>query len=170
MKVETSTLPTGTLIHSARADADFADCYQFDDLWPTQNALQTYLTLVARTPTWMNALMNIRNHVVRCVGLKHLHNNVAPPKPVPADAYQVGHQVGIFRLEHIQDDEVVLFDDDKHLKVQVSLAKHTVGKQSKVSFSTVVHIHNGLGHLYMGVVGPVHKIIVPRMLAQVAHA
>lgn len=32
-----------------------------------------------------------------------------------------------------------------------------------------VHIHNRLGRLYMSVVGPMHRLIVPRMLAQVAH-
>ncbi len=35
---------------------------------------------------------------------------------------------------------------------------------------TVVHIHNRPGRLYMAIVGPVHSLIVPRMLAQVAYA
>ena len=42
-----------------------------------------------------------------------------------------------------------------------------VGGKAVVSLSSVVHIHNTLGHIYMSVVGPVHKRIVPLMLAQV---
>lgn len=32
-----------------------------------------------------------------------------------------------------------------------------------------VHIRDRLGRVYMGVVGPVHRLVVPRMLAQVTH-
>jgi hypothetical protein len=39
-----------------------------------------------------------------------------------------------------------------------------------VSLGTVVHTHNRLGRFYMSIVGPVHSLIVPRMLTQVAHA
>jgi hypothetical protein len=39
----------------------------------------------------------------------------------------------------------------------------------KPTLCAVVHIHNRLGHCYLAIVGPVHSIIVPRMLAQVIH-
>jgi hypothetical protein len=163
-------LPPGSKIEAAQPGSDFADCYRFDDLWPDLNAFETYLVLVARTPGWMNTLMMLRNQAVRLVGLKHL-GSLAPPRQIrPADTYQVGERLGIFSLLHIQHDEVIVFDDDKHLRVQVSLVKHEVAGKRTVSLSTVVHIHNGLGRFYMAIVGPVHQIIVPRMLAQVAHA
>ena len=162
-------IPSRSLIAQSLPDNDFADCYQFDDLWPDMDALQTYLHVVARTPGWMNALMAMRNQVVRLVGLKHLGNLSTMVNRKPASAYQVGDRVGIFRLQHLQSDEVILFDDDKHLRVQLSLLKHTVNSKPVVSLSTVVHNHNRLGRFYMAIVDPAHSFIVPRMLAQVVH-
>ncbi|MDP3651496.1 MAG: DUF2867 domain-containing protein [Rhodoferax sp.] len=169
MKPLLCDLPNGSRIAQTLLGSDFADCYRFDDLWPDKNALETYLMLVTRTPGWMNALMAMRNQAVRLVGLKHLGNLSTAVNRKPAHAYQVGDRVGIFSLKHLQDNEVILFDDDKHLLVQLSLVKHLVDGQPMVSLGTVVHIHNRLGRLYMAVVGPVHSAIVPRMLAQVAH-
>lgn len=169
MTPQRCALPTSSHIHQALAGADFADCYQFADPWPGHTALEAYLALAARTPGWMNALMALRNQAVRLVGLKHL-GGMAPTQPAkPADRYQIGERVGIFSLLHAQADEVVLFDDDKHLRVELSLFKHQVQGQAMVSLSTVVHIHNRLGKVYMAVVGPVHQRIVPLMLAQVVH-
>lgn len=169
MKVELSAMPTPSYIATTLPGADFADCYQFADPDPHASALETYLALVARTPFWMNALMALRNRVVALVGLKHLGSLPASDAAKPARAYRLGDRVGIFGLQHVEPHEVILVDDDKHLRVQLSLCKHIVSGQAVVSVSTVVHIHNRLGRVYMGVVGPVHSLIVPRMLAQVAH-
>lgn len=169
MKVQRSDLPSASHIASTVPGADFADCYQFADPDPQASALETYLTLVARTPGWMNALMALRNRVVAWAGLKHLGSMAASDVAKPARAYRLGDRVGIFGLQYADPQEVILVDDDKHLRVQVSLCKHVVSGQAVVSVSTVVHIHNRLGRVYMSVVGPVHSLIVPRMLAQVAH-
>ena len=170
MKPTLCAVPTDSLIAQALPDSDFADCYQFDDQWPELTAMQTYLTLMTRTPRWMNALMAMRNQVVRLFGLKHLGSLSTNFQTKPANAYQVGDRVGIFSLRHIQENEVIVWDNDKHLHVQLSVLKHSVHGKPMVSLSTVVHIHNRLGRCYMAIVGPVHGIIVPRMLAQVAHA
>lgn len=170
MKPMLCNMPAGSRIAQALPNNDFADCYQFDDLWPEKNAMETYLTLVARTPRWMNALMAMRNQAVRLVGLKHLGNLARAVNNKAASDYKVGDRVGIFSLKHLQGDEVILFDDDKHLLVQLSVVKHKVNGKPMVSLSTVVHIHNRLGRFYMAIVGPAHSFIVPRMLAQVAHA
>ncbi len=170
MKPMLCNMPAGSRIAQALPNNDFADCYQFDDLWPDKNALETYILLMARTPGWMNALMAMRNRIVRLVGLKHLGNLSTTVGSKQADDYQVGDRVGIFSLKHLHSDEVILFDDDKHLLVQLSVVKHKVNGKPMVSLSTVVHIHNRLGRFYMAIVGPAHSFIVPRMLAQVAHA
>lgn len=168
MKPIVRDIPCDSQIATALADADFADCYQLDDLWPQQTALETYLTLVSRTPGWMNALMTLRNQAVRLVGLKHLGHLATAIHGKPAGAYKVGDRVGIFGLQYMKPSEVILFDNDKHLHVQLSLVKHREQGKPVLSLSTVVHNHNGLGRFYMAIVGPVHSIIVPRMLAQVA--
>ena len=167
-KVKRCDLPTGSTILTTLPGADFADCYQFADQWPDKNALETFLALMQRSPWWMNGLMTLRNQAVRLVGLKHLGSMTDPHGQRAASDYQPGQRVGIFTLHQAQPQEVIVFDDDQHLKVQLSLLKHSVQGQAVVSLSTVVHIHNRLGRAYMAVVGPVHSVIVPRMLAQVA--
>jgi Protein of unknown function (DUF2867) len=170
MNVLRCDFPFPSQIQASLAHSDFADCYQFEDHWPEKNAIETYLLLFARTPVWMNTLMTVRNLAVRLVGLKHLGTFDIPPDDLARRTYLPGQRVGIFSVELVQDDEVIMFDDDKHLKVQISLVKHQHAGRAMISISTVVHIHNRLGTLYMAIVGPVHQLIVPRMLAQVAHA
>jgi hypothetical protein len=131
--------------------------------------METYLAVMGRTPRWMDFLMAVRNQVVRLAGLKNLGAMQLPPNAKPASSYRVGERVGIFSLIHLAANEVIVCDDDKHLRVQVSVFKHHEQGQPMVSVSTVVHNHNRLGHLYMAVVGPAHQILVPIMLRQVLH-
>lgn len=166
-RITPCALPESSRIIQTVPGTHFADSYRMADAWPHLGAFDTYLALTARTPGWMNALMSLRNQAVRLVGLKHLGAMKSSHAAKPASAYRPGDRVGIFTLRHVDPNEVILGDDDKHLRVQVSVFKHVVSGQPVVSLSTVVHIHNTLGHIYMGVVGPVHKIIVPLMLSQV---
>jgi Protein of unknown function (DUF2867) len=165
-RVITCPLPEHSQIINFLPAAHFADCHQFADRWSNLDALATFLEITSHTPAWMNALMSVRNQMVRMVGLKHLGSMKAKHAVKPAGAYRVGERIGIFTLEHLQVDEVIAGDNDKHLHVRVSLRKHSVAGKPVVSISTVVHIHNTLGHLYMSVVGPVHRVIVPLMLEQ----
>ncbi len=168
MTVTECAVPPDSLIIQCVPGADFADCYTLPDPYPDRDALQTYLAIFARTPRWMHALMAIRNGVVRHLGLKSGHGLKLQQRDKPASSYQSGDRLGIFTLETATPQEAIVYDDDKHLKVRLSLLKHTVNGQPMVSLSTVVHIHNRLGRVYMSVVGPAHKLIVPRMLAQAA--
>lgn len=162
-KVLKTALPAGSRILLAQAGADFADSYRFASGQPEASALEQFLNLAARTPAWMNFLMGLRNQAVRWVGLKNL-GALAPELALkPASSYRLGERVGIFTLQYADEREVILEDRDKHLHVQVSLFR--LG-QNELQMSTVVHIHNRLGRVYMSVVGPVHGVIVPLMLKQ----
>jgi hypothetical protein len=79
----------------------------------------------------------------------------------PAAAYQAGDRMGIFTVMHVANDEFIMGDDDKHLKVQISVCKTMVDGRLQLVVSTVVHEHNWLGWVYMLFVGPAHKIIAP---------
>ncbi|CAN7620703.1 DUF2867 domain-containing protein [Acidovorax sp. LjRoot194] len=169
-------LPEGTVIHAALPGAQYADAYQTPDPHPNASALQAWLDMVARTPHWTRALMAVRNRLVRLVGLKDVgqlhdvHDQRSGPHADPRNAasYRQGDRVGIFILRHLGEREVVMGQDDKHLDVQVSLCKRLVAGQPMLVLSTVVHIHNTLGHAYMAVITPFHCAIVRSMLRRVA--
>jgi len=77
--------------------------------------------------------------------------------------------VGIFTLISNSPNEALLGDNDKHLEVILSIYKHppsTDGVQS-VSVTTVVHIKNLLGRIYMIPVAPLHRLIAPAVLARI---
>jgi hypothetical protein len=169
-RITRQALPEHSHIATQTPGADFADCYCFADPCPQAGAMETYLTVMGRTPRWMDFLMAVRNQAVRLVGLKNLGNMQLPSRDKPASAYRVGERVGIFSLIHLAANEVIVCDDDKHLRVQISVFKHREQGQPVVSISTVVHNHNRLGRIYMAVVGPVHQVIVPIMLRQVLNA
>lgn len=158
-------VPRDSEIASHLAGSDFHDCYQMPIEPTSRSALELYLDVVARTPDWVNRLMALRNRVVGLFGLKNLgHLNGATARR-PASEYKPGDRVGIFSILYLSGDEVILGDTDKHLKVRVSVRK-LAEPHSAIAVSTVVHIHNLLGRVYMLFVAPVHKRIVPAVLGR----
>lgn len=147
--------------------AHFADSYRVEVDHPERTALQHFAQALQATPPWVRLLMRLRNRVVSLVGLKTL--NSWNPQP---GAVEVGARLGIFELIRISDDEVIAGNSDKHLRVVLSVQRLPATEQQSaaVSLTTVVHIHNWLGHLYMLPVGPAHKIIAPRVLERVNQA
>ena len=182
--VRETQVPTGTAIHATLPGAHFFDAYTVADPRPATSALATWLDVVARTPRWTQHLLAVRNKLVRLVGLKgvgqlqDMHPPASGASPLDASSYRVGDRVGIFVIRHLSDTEVVMGQDDKHLDVQVSLTKHpksisadipdSTDNPATVVLSTVVHIHNTLGHAYMAVITPFHRRIVQVMLQRLA--
>ena len=80
--------------------------------------------------------------------------------------------MGIFTLLEMSNAEVILADSDRHLDVKISLCKQTAVQGDALILtltrSTVVRTNNLLGWLYLLPVVPLHKRIVPAMLAGLA--
>ena len=148
------------------ANAYFHDCFEVLMSTEGRSAMELYLAVVSRTPEWVNVLMALRNHAVSLVGLKNLGHLGAIERSKPANTYRVGDRVGILTLLYVTEREVVLGDSDKHLNAKVSICKVTNDGRTSIALSTVVHVHNALGRAYMFFVAPVHKVIVPAILAR----
>jgi hypothetical protein len=163
-----TTPPANSVLTRDLTSAYFYDCYLTPFDWGGRSALDIYLSVISRTPPWVNALMSIRNRVVSLFGLKNLGllSSVDPNKA--SSDYAVGDRVGIFSLLYLSESEVVLGDSDKHLRAQISVCKTMIGAQAGIAVSTVVHINNTLGKVYLFFVVPVHKRIVPAMLSRMA--
>ena len=159
------TAPAGSQASLRLPGAYFHDCYRIAAPGADICALELYLHVVSQTPCWVNRLMTLRNWLVGLAGLKNLGHLGALGAAKPASEYRVGDRVGIFSLIYLSQDEVLLGDSDKHLDVVLSVCKAPLGA---VSVTTVVHVHNWLGRLYMLPVTPLHKIIVKTMLKRTA--
>ncbi len=117
-------------------------------------------------------MMTLRNRVVGLFGLKNLGELAGIDSSKPSSAYVPGDRVGIFTLVEKTDHEVLLGDDDKHLNVVVSVHKMpaTHGQGTVVTVTTIVHVKNLLGRLYMLPVAPVHHVIARTMVKAVGKA
>ena len=110
--------------------------------------------------------MALRNRIVALFGLKNLGGIAQIDPNKMASDYQAGDPVGIFTLISNTTNEVLLGDSDKHLNVVVSVHKQTnaAEEDTTITVTTVVHVHNWLGRLYMIPVTPAHKIIARSMV------
>lgn len=164
------TVPTATRIAQHITGSYFHDCYEIEVADPSKTAIGHMLAAARLVPAWVEALMALRNRLIRLVGIKNLGalGNIDPSKPEAA--YQPGDRVGIFTLRSSSPAEVVVGDKDKHLDVLVSLVvlPRGPGEGQRIALTTVVHTHNLLGRAYMLPVTPMHKLIVPAVLARLA--
>jgi len=144
----------------------FYDCYTRDVKPNDRTALDIYLELMQNTPSWVNRLMRLRNAIVSKLGLKDLGTLSNFENANANNHYKVGDRLGIFSIYSLSDEEIILEDNDKHLNVKVSfyLEPRDVATQITLQTSTVVHVKNWFGKLYMFFVMPVHKIIVPSVI------
>ena len=148
-------------------------CY-FHDSWsvsagdPQLSAMGQFLKAFSATPAWVNACMSIRNRAAAMVGLKNLgaFDQINKSK----SEYKPDDRVGIFTLIATTFDEVLLGDKDKHLDVTISVHRAVNASTDAVlvTVTTVVHVHNLLGRLYMLPVLPMHRIIAPSVLRAIA--
>jgi hypothetical protein len=157
-------LPRSGAILPYLPGAHFADAYRVEVAHPERTALQHLVQALTATPPWVRRLMNLRNRVVALVGLKTL-DTWDPQSHSP----EIGSRVGIFQLIRMSDDEVLAGDADKHLRVVLSVQRLPASgdQPAALCLTTVVHIHNWLGHVYMLPVGPAHRFIAPAVLERV---
>jgi hypothetical protein len=162
-------VPAGSAINARLPGAYFHDSYVISAPDATPTALGYLLTALANTPPWVNSLMGLRNKIVRLVGLKDLGGLGQLNPSTPASAYAPGDRVGIFTLISNAPSEALLGDRDRHLDVVLSVYKHPLGHDGvqSVSVTTVVHIHNLLGRIYMLPVTPLHRLIAPAVLTRI---
>jgi hypothetical protein len=167
-----TSAPKSSAIAAYLPDAYFHDAWAITAEDPGLPALGQFLKVLLATPLWVDKLMSIRNHAVSALGLKNLGTLSRLDPAKPASAYQAGDRIGIFTLIANTPDEVLMGDQDKHLDVVLSVHKalEASSGQMRVTVTTVVHVHNWFGRLYMLPVTPMHRLISATMLKAVGRA
>jgi Protein of unknown function (DUF2867) len=165
--VQSCAVPQPSIIATRLDGATFYDSYAtpLRDEDFQASAADLALRVFLKVPAWIEFLMRMRNRIVGLVGLKNqgsFTQGVDAHKT--AASYGVGDRLGIFTVMHVSADEFIMGDDDKHLKVQISVCKTQLNGAPHLAVSTVVNEHNWLGKVYMFFVGPAHKVIAPATL------
>ena len=164
--------PLNSLAAGLLAGSDFHDAWAIKSSAVDIPALGHFIAAVARTPGWVNACMALRNRAVSLLGLKDLGHLSAVARGRPPSEYRPGDRVGIFTLYENTFDEALLGDKDKHLDVVLSVHRALLPGEGEVlvTVTTVVHVHNMLGRIYMLPVKPMHRVIAPAVLSAIGRA
>jgi hypothetical protein len=156
--VRSPAVDAGTLL----AGAQFIDAFSIGIEDTTLDARRAAEKMLARGPRWIDMLLTLRNLMVAPFGLKA----GSPNKTARADI------IGIFPVVSETRNRLVAGFNDKHLdfRVVVDIAPcgQGEGKGQNVTATTLVLTHNLLGRIYLAVIMPFHRLIVPTMLRQVA--
>ena len=150
-----------TLPQTILPGAEFGDAFQIIVEGQNLSAMEAAKRAVYGAPSWIKRLLELRNIVVKPLGLK--------PGEDPAPAKSGQNNVGLFPVLRQEANHVLLGMNDKHLdfRLLVDVVNESNGRQI-ITASTIVKTHNALGRFYLTVVKPFHKIIVPTMMARVS--
>ncbi len=168
-KVVETIPPLDSSIQKLLPGSYFYDSYSVVSKHPTKSTLHQFLIAMKESPSYMDHLMSLRNFVANCVGLKNLgaFTNV----DITKDIYQIGDRAGVFALLEQSDNEVWIGDKDKHLDEVISIYRHeepSIGDPTTndvvITVTTVVHVNNWMGRLYMLPATPMHKMFMPKIL------
>jgi hypothetical protein len=118
--------------------------------------------MLARAPRWIDMLVTLRNWMVAPFGLK-------PGVPDQSGRADI---IWIFPVVSETRERLVAGFNDKHLdfRVVIDVAPSGQGDNTgqKVTATTLVKTHNFPGRVYLAVITPFHRLIVPTMLRQIA--
>ena len=121
--------------------------------------------IFAQQPAWIGRLTKLRDLIVAGFGLKTTKELASLGNSSKAQ------RVGIFNIYSTGKNEIIVGEDDKHLDFRVSvLCSGEPASESggQLTLSTVVHCHNLLGHAYLFVIAPFHRLVVKASLRRAA--
>ena len=143
------------------AGATFADSYAITAEGLGLDAVEATKRAMGRTPRWVSGLMALRSVLVTPFLLK-----TGREKSVRSST-----RIGFFPVIRQSADEVVLGMNDRHLDFRVSVEVRPLGAgRQEISATTAVKPNNLFGRIYLAIVTPFHRVIVPAMLSQVLKA
>jgi hypothetical protein len=140
------------------AGAQFADAFCIEVSDRDLDARRAAERMMARQPRWAEALLSLRNLLVAPLGLKTSGASADTPRDM----------IGIFPVVSQAPDRLVAGFNDRHLDFRVVVDVTAPGDSRRVTATTVVKTHNRLGRIYLAVIMPFHRLIVPALLRQVA--
>lgn len=157
MKVKEESTPATEGIQHALPTIDFTDTFSTTN---HQEDLKTISKLIFATlPNWIGFLMKIRNTIVKRFGLK------AEKPENYHSSFEVGGFIGFFQIFSIDQNEIMLGLDDRHLNFRVSIYNSNEN-QFNIKVTTLVQYNNLFGKIYMTIVKPFHTIVIKRMIKQ----
>jgi hypothetical protein len=164
-KIEKTSLPKHSILYPDLVSANYSDTYSGQIDKPIESSLILAKTFLNAAPNWVEKLMNLRNVIVRFLGLKTNLNQSKREHILQNFKGELGEQIGFFKVFGKNENEIILGEDDRHLNFRVSLLKvNSAENRTQIFVSTIVKFHNVWGKIYFLPVKPFHQLIVSAML------
>lgn len=162
-----TTLPEGTLIIKSFPEYDYLDVYSFKSARAERICPDDVAGLFfTEIPSWTTALLNLRNFLVRFIGLKG-DSGSDWSKSLEKENRKPGNRFGIFVIKEISGDEFMMGEEDSHLDFRVSVIVRKIPGGQEVFIATIVRFNNLMGKLYFLPVKPFHRIIVQSLVRRI---
>jgi hypothetical protein len=140
------------------AGAQFVDAYSIASDGGGLDARQAAEKMLARAPRWIEVLLVLRNFLVAPLGLR----TSAPDERGARDI------IGVFPVVRQTPDRLVAGFNDRHLDFRLVVDVASAGHTQRITATTLVLTHNLLGRTYLAIIRPLHRLVVPAMLRQIA--
>ena len=170
MTVVACAPPSESLLgRTAIKTAYFADAYTTTLSGAGLAIVEIYAGLFGHAPLYVKLILVSRNMMARAAGLET--PTVAEIMRVEiAGAYQVGDKIGPWPVFAINRDEIFAGRDNRHLDFRLSVFRQVDGGVARVTVSTLCHVHNLAGRVYLFFVKPFHRFGVKALMRQAAAA
>jgi hypothetical protein len=166
-QVRAVTTPPACSLNGMYQRVDLADSYAVTLPPGTVHDPELLARCIFERPApWMRALLGIRDFAVRAFGLKTVRD-------LRKETGAGVQRIGFFRVYFRGADEIVLGEDDRHLDFRLSVLLQVAPQPEQgtlLVMSTVVHCHNKLGHVYLFVIAPFHRLLSRAVLRRAANA
>ncbi|MDX3969490.1 MAG: DUF2867 domain-containing protein [Bradyrhizobium sp.] len=139
------------------AGAQFIDAFRVEVGATAVNAREACTRMVLDGPRWIDALLRLRNILVRPFGLK------TSGEGAPAS----GGMIGLFPVLSETPERLVAGFDDSHLDFRIVVDVSGNGASRRVTSTTLVRTHNLLGRTYLTLIMPFHKLVVRSMMGRI---
>jgi hypothetical protein len=142
--------------------AQFIDAFRLDLEGHAIDARNAAERMLGHPPAWIEALLTLRGVLVAPFGLKTSGKGESPPRET----------IGRFPILSQTPERLVAGFDDKHLDFRAVIDVVASGPDTdagqQVTATTLVRTHNLFGRIYLAIILPFHRLIVPAMLRKVA--
>lgn len=156
-------IPPSSALSAEVEDHQYTDSFSAPLNRTDTNPSELIAAFFNAVPSWVDRLMVFRNWLVSFFGLKggSLHlSTIQPP-------FAKGQQLGVFKILAMNENEIVMGEQDKHLDFKTSLLIER-GHTDRLVISTIVKTHNLLGKTYLLIVIPFHRIIARTLIKRMA--
>ena len=140
------------------AGAQYIDAFRITVDGTELDARRAAEKMMGRGPRWIDTLLALRNLLVAPFGLK----------TGASEEHGASDIIGIFPVVSQMPERLVAGFDDVHLDFRVVIDVAPTGRGQQVTATTLVLTHNLLGRVYLTIIQPFHRLIVPAMLRQVS--